>query len=36
MVGLDHGPDHSSQAAVLPDRDRWSGLVAALVVGVDE
>ncbi len=32
----DHEPDHSSQAAVLPDRDQWSGLVAALVVGVGE
>ncbi len=34
MVGPDHGPDHSRQAVVLSVCDRWSGLVAALVVGV--
>lgn len=36
MVGPGHGPDHSCQAVVLPVCDRWSGLVAARVVGVGE
>lgn len=27
-------PDHSRPTAALPDRDRWSGLVAAALVGV--
>ena len=31
----DHAPDHGSPALMLPDRDRWSGVVAAALVGVD-
>ncbi|MEU9286418.1 hypothetical protein AB0D57_17280 [Streptomyces sp. NPDC048275] len=35
VVGPDHAPDHGSPARMLPERDRWSGVVAAAVVGVD-